>query len=75
MVLYFKSHLSIQCLLKIIFCLAAEATLDEVIDAAKKAMAHEFILQLKDGYDTVLGKQGHELSSGQKQRISIAKLY
>lgn len=51
-----------------------EATLDEVIDAAKKAMAHEFILQLKDGYDTVLGKQGHELSSGQKQRISIARI-
>lgn len=51
-----------------------EATLDEVIDAAKKAMADEFISQLKDGYNTILGKRGYDLSSGQKQRIAIARI-
>ena len=51
-----------------------DATLNEVIDASKKAMADEFITQLKDGYETVLGKRGYDLSSGQKQRLAIARI-
>ncbi len=52
-----------------------DATRDEVIEAAKAAGAHEFISQLKDGYDTYVGERGLKLSGGQKQRISIARLF
>lgn len=50
-----------------------EADMAEVIAAAKSAAAHEFILNLPDGYDTRVGSGGHELSGGEKQRISIAR--
>lgn len=51
-----------------------EATLDDIIDAAKKAHAHGFIKRLKNGYDTVIGEGGEGLSQGQKQLICIARV-
>jgi ATP-binding cassette, subfamily B, bacterial len=51
------------------------ATLDEVVHAAKLANAHDFILALQQGYDTVLAEKGGNLSGGQRQRISIARAF
>ena len=50
-----------------------EATLDEVIAAARAANAHDFIAKLTHGYDTVVGERGHTLSGGERQRVSIAR--
>lgn len=52
-----------------------EATDDEVIEAAKKANIHDFIMSLDDGYDTLVGERGVKLSGGQKQRVSIARVF
>ena len=51
-----------------------EASLDEVIAAAKQAHAHSFIKRLPDGYDTVIGESGGALSQGQKQLLCIARV-
>jgi len=50
-----------------------EATLDKVIEAAKAANAHNFILSKPDGYDTMVGERGGKMSGGERQRISIAR--
>lgn len=52
-----------------------EASDEEVIRAARAANAHEFIMELLDGYDTDIGQRGVKLSGGQKQRISIARVF
>ncbi len=52
-----------------------DATDDEVIDAAMKANAHQFIMGLPDGYDTDIGQRGIKLSGGQRQRLSIARVF
>ena len=49
------------------------ATMDEVIEAAKIANAHDFIMESENGYDTMIGDRGGRLSGGQRQRISIAR--
>jgi ATP-binding cassette subfamily B protein len=51
------------------------ASREEVEEAAKRAGAHEFIMGLKDGYDTYVGERGVKLSGGQKQRVSIARVF
>ena len=50
-----------------------DASMEEVIEAAKKACCHDFISALPDGYDTVIGEGGASISGGEKQRISIAR--
>ncbi len=50
-------------------------TREEVIEAAKNANAHEFIMSFSDGYDTDIGQRGIKLSGGQKQRLSIARVF
>lgn len=52
-----------------------DASREEVIEAAKNANAHEFIMSFHDGYDTDIGQRGIKLSGGQKQRISIARVF
>jgi ATP-binding cassette subfamily B protein len=50
-----------------------DATLDQIVEAARVAEAHEFITTLPQGYDTVVGERGQKLSGGQRQRLSIAR--
>lgn len=52
-----------------------DATDEEVIEAAKKANIHDFIIGLKDGYNTLVGERGVKLSGGQKQRVAIARVF
>lgn len=52
-----------------------DATDEEVIEAAKRANIHDYIMTMEDGYDTVIGERGVRLSGGQKQRLSIARVF
>ena len=52
-----------------------DATDEEVVEAAKKANIHDYIMSLENGYDTVIGERGVRLSGGQKQRLCIARVF
>ena len=52
-----------------------DATEEEVIEAAKRANIHDYVMTLEDGYNTVIGERGVRLSGGQKQRLSIARVF
>ena len=52
-----------------------DATFDEIVEAAKKANIHDYIMTMEKGYDTEVGERGIKLSGGQKQRISIARVF
>ena len=52
-----------------------DATEEEVVEAAKRANIHDYIMSLENGYDTVIGERGVRLSGGQKQRLSIARVF
>lgn len=52
-----------------------DATDEEVVEAAKRANIHDYIMTLEDGYNTVIGERGVRLSGGQKQRLSIARVF
>ena len=52
-----------------------DATMDEIVAAAKAAQAHDFIMTFKDGYDTVIGERGVTLSGGQRQRLALARAF
>ena len=52
-----------------------DATDEEVIEAAKRANIHEYILSMENGYDTIIGERGVRLSGGQKQRLCIARVF
>ncbi len=52
-----------------------DASMEEIVEAAKRANIHDFVMGLEDGYDTFVGERGARLSGGQKQRISIARVF
>lgn len=77
-----RSHFGYSPQMNVLFCMTiaeniaysrAEATRDDIIAAAKVSCAHEFIMKLPQGYDTMVGEDGANLSEGQRQRIALAR--